>query len=244
MTKRALVVIALLMILPIAVAVYAFGKFKDINPVVAEYVDGVEVIEYEGMILRRVEGAEEYRFRLGEFLGKVDDPITGAPLYRLLDDTTDSYFAIAEGDKRLLYTKTGSLTDGVKGEDSIATLLVFDDFLIVEADTENIAKIIGLSGKTVSVDMSKYPAYRYYDIYLAYDSSAIVTEYFCRLLYLTERESWICISPENLDLAAEEYGDDISETVYHATLIADEELSDLLNSYFEEKTEETVETEA
>jgi len=44
---------------------------------------------------------------------------------------------------------------------------------------------------------------------------------------------------KKLRLAAEEYGDEIDETVYLATLIADKEVSELIDSYFEEKTEET-----
>ena len=239
MTKRALVVIAILMILPIVVALYAVEKYKENNQVVAEYCGGLDIIEYDGVKLRRVEGAEEYRFRLGEYLGKVGNALTGAPLYRLLDDETGSYFAIVEGKSRILYTKSGKLVDGVKGEDSIATLLVFDDFLVVEKYVDIIEKITGASGKRVSVDMSKFPEFKYYDLYLAFDSSAIVTEHFGRLIYLAERESWILISPEDLKLAVEEYGDEIDETVYLATLISDEEVSDLINSYFEEKNEET-----
>lgn len=239
MTKRALAVIAILMILPIVVALYAVEKYKENNQVVAEYCGGLDIIEYDGVKLRRVEGAEEYRFRLGEYLGKVGNALTGAPLYRLLDDETGSYFAIVEGKSRILYTKSGKLVDGVKGEDSIATLLVFDDFLVVEKYVDIIEKITGVSGKRVSVDMSKFPEFKYYDLYLAFDSSAIVTEYFGRLIYLAERESWILISPEDLELAVEEYGDEIDETVYLATLISDEEVSDLINSYFEEKNEET-----
>lgn len=239
MTKRALAVIAILMILPIVVALYAVEKYKENNQVVAEYCGGLDIIEYDGVKLRRVEGAEEYRFRLGEYLGKVGNALTGAPLYRLLDDETGSYFAIVEGKSRILYTKSGKLVDGVKGEDSIATLLVFDDFLVVEKYVDIIEKITGASGKRVSVDMSKFPEFKYYDLYLAFDSSAIVTEHFGRLIYLAERESWILISPEDLERAVEEYGDEIDETVYLATLISDEEVSDLINSYFEEKNEET-----
>ncbi|MBQ3228467.1 MAG: hypothetical protein IJB43_07780 [Clostridia bacterium] len=239
MTKRALALIALLMILPVAVAIYAIDKYKDLNPVVAQYCGGVDTIEYDGVKLHRVEGAEEYRFRFGEYLGRVGDALTGAPLYRVLNDETGAYYAIAEGKSRILYTVSGKLVDGIKGEDSTPTLLVFDDFLIVEEYVDIIEKIIGVSGKRVSVDMSNFTEFRYYDLYLAFDSSAIVTEYFGRLIYLTERESWILISREDLELAAEEYGDEIDETVYLATLIADKEVSELIDSYFEEKTEET-----
>jgi len=241
MTKRALVVIALLMILPLIVALYAVRQFKDRNRVVAEYCGGIDIIEYDGVKLRRVEGAEDCLFRLGEYLGKVGDAFTGAPLYRVLDDDTGSYYAIAEGKSRALYTVSGKLVDGIRDEDSTVTMLVFDDFLIVETDAENIEIMIGVSGKSVSVDMSKYPEFKYYDLYLAFDSSAIVTEHFGRLIYLTERESWIFISPDDLESAVEEYGDEIGETVYRATLISEKETADLIDSYFSGNTEITEE---
>lgn len=241
MTKRALVVIALLMILPLLVALYAVRQFKDRNRVVAEYCGGIDIIEYDDEKLLRVEGAEDYRFRLGEYLGKVGDALTGAPLYRVLDDDTGSYYAIAEGKSRILYTSSGKLVDGFKHPGSTATRLVFDDFLIVEEDTDDIEMMVGISGKSVSVDMSKYPEFKYYDIYLAYDGSAIVTEYFGRLIYLAERESWIFISPDDLESAIEEYGDEIDETVYRAVLITEKETADLIDSYFNKNSETTEE---
>lgn len=241
MTKRALAVIALLMILPIAVALYAFRQFKGENRVVAEYCGSVDIIEYDGEKLRRVEGTEEYLFRLGEYLGKVGDPITGAPLYRVLDDSTGKYFAIADGNRKILYTPSGKLVDGVKGEESMATLLVIDDFLIVENYVDVIQKITGLSGKRVSVDMTKYSNFKYYDLYLAYDGSAIVTEYFGRLISLTDRSQWVFVSPDDLALAEKEYGDEIEETIYLVTLISDEELADIIDSYFDKKSEITKE---
>lgn len=241
MTKRALVVIALLMILPLIVALYAVRQFKDRNRVVAEYCGGVDIIEYDGVKLRRVEGTEDYRFRLGEYLGKVGDALTGAPLYRVLDDDTNSYYAIVEGKSRILYTSSGKLVDGIKHSESKATRLVFDDFLIVESDENNIEMIVAASGKIVSVDMSEYPEFKYYDLYLAYDGSAIVTEYYGRLIYLTERESWLFVSPDDLESAAEEYGDEIEETVYRAILISDTEITDLIDSYFDDTPETTEE---
>ena len=239
MTRRALVLIALLMILPVIVALYALRQWRGENRVVAEYVGSVDIIKYDEKILRRVEGAGDYRFLFGEYLGKVGDPLTGAPLYRVLDDDTGEYYAIAEGNKKILYTSTGKLVDGIKGEDSFATLLIFDDFLIVENYVDVIEKLTGISGKRVSVDMSNYLNFRYYDLYLAYDGSAIVTEYFGRMIYISDRESWVYVSPEDLILAEEEYGDEIDETVYLALLISDDEITALLDSYFDKKADVT-----
>lgn len=232
MTKRALIVIAILMLIPIIVIMFAASRFKDNNRVVAEYGGNVDIIEYDGMTLHRVKSEFEYKFRFGDYLGKVGNSLTGAPLYTVADDKTGSYYAIAEGGKRILYTKTGELVDGVRNSESIATRLIFDDFYVVEEDAENIAAIVGLSGKKVSADMSKYASFDYYDVYLAFDASAIVTEYFGSLFYLTEREDWLFVTPEAIEAAEEEYGDDISECVYVAELITEKELEDLLDSYF------------
>lgn len=239
MTKKALIVIAILILIPIIVILFAAARFKDSNSVVAEYGGNVDIIEYDGMELHRVKGEFEYKFRFGEYLGKVGSSLTGAPLYRVADDETESYYAIAEGGRKILYTESGDLVDGVRKSDSVTTCLIFDDFRIVEEDAEDIAAIENLSGKKVSADMSKYASFEYYDIYLAFDSSAIVTEYFGRLFYLTERGDWLYVSPDALDAAEEEYGDDISECVYIAVLISDKELEELLDSYFAAPADES-----
>ncbi len=240
MTKKALIVIAILILIPIIIMLNAVSKFNKANTVVAEYGGNVDIIEYEGIELHRVKSEFEYRFRFGEYLGKVGDSLTGAPFYRVADDETGSYYAIAEGGKKFLYTESGELADGVRKNESVTTRVIFDDFLIVEEDAENIALIEGLSGKKVSVDMSQYASYDTYDLFFALDHSAIVTEYFGKLIYLTEREDWIFVSPEELDAAVEEYGDDPEEYVYIALLISDDDLEELLTSYFDE----TPDTEA
>lgn len=239
MTKRALIVIAVIILIPIIVIMHSVSRFKDSNNVVAEYGGNIDIIEYDGMTLYRVKSEFEYKFRFGEYLGKIGNSLTGAPFYLVADDETEGYYAIAEGEKKILYTRTGKLIDGVRTSDSVATRLIFDDFYIVEEDVDKISAIVDLSGKTVSADMSKYDSFKYYDIYLAFDSSAVITEYFGRLFYLTERGDWLYVSPEALESAEEEYGDDISECVYLADLISDKALKEQLNSYFAAPADES-----
>ncbi len=238
MTKRALIVIALIILIPIVFVLVAFGNFKDANRVVAQYSGNIDIIEYDGLTLHRVNGEFEYIFKFGEYLGKVNDAFTGAPLYRVADDSTGRYYAIAEGNRRVLYTETGKLIDGIKTENSTVTRLIFDNYLLEETDPDDLALFTGFSGKKVSVDMSSYKQFKYYDLYVAFDGSAIITEYFGRLIYLTEREDWIFILPEDREAAEEEYGDEIEENVYIAELINDTMLKDLLDSYFEEHESE------
>lgn len=246
MTKRALIVIAVLILIPIIIVAVGVSKFKNRNTVVAEYGGNVDIIEYDGKTLHRVSGEDEYNFRFGKYLGKVESALTGASLYLVADDESGEYYAIADGSKRILYTESGELTDGIRRPGSIVTRIVFDDYLIEETEEENIALIESAGGKKVSVDMSEYKSFKYYDLYLSFDGSAILTEHFGRMILLTERESWLYISPEALEAAQEEYGDEIGETVYVADLIPDGELVDLLDSYFTdkaEKTEQNTETE-
>ncbi|MBQ6613693.1 MAG: hypothetical protein IIX18_00055 [Clostridia bacterium] len=231
MTKRALIVIAILILIPIIVVADAISKFKDKNVVVAEYGGNIDVIEYDSLTLRRVPGDDEYNFRFGEYLGKVGDPLTGASLYRVADDKTEKYYAIADGTKRILYTRSGKLADGVRKDNSEITRIVFDNYFIEETDKEKIALLAALGGKKVSLDMSEYKNFRYYDLYLSFDGSAILTEYYGRLFYLTDRELWLFVTPEDRETAEEEFGDEIEETSYVAHLISDEESTELLDSY-------------
>lgn len=246
MTKRALAVIVILILIPIIVVAVGISKFKSRNTVVAEYGGSIDIIEYGDLTLHRVSGEEEYNFRFGEFLGKIGDPLTGASLYLVKDDESGEYYAIADGSKRILYTESGKLTDGVHSENSRVTRVVFDDYLIEETKAGNIALITGIESKKVSVDMSENKSFKYYDLYLSFDGSAILTEYYGRLILLTEREKWIFISPEELRIAEEEYGDEIADAVYVADLISDKDLEDLLESYFTNKPTDTssdIETE-
>ena len=232
MTKRALIVIAVILLIPILFVGYKLLGFKAGNKVVADYGGNVDIIEYDGKTLHRVSGVE-YNFRFGEYLGKVGDSLRGAPLYLVADDDSGDYYAIAEGKEKILYTESGKLTDGVRSPFSRVTRLMLDDYLVVEENVHNINALIGVQGRRVSVDLSEYKkGFRYYDVYLSFDGSAIITEYYGRYLYLTEKEIWLFVTAEDVAAAEEEYGNDLSETVYVADMLTDDEAKALLDSYF------------
>ena len=65
-----------------------------------------------------------------------------------------------------------------------------------------------------------------------FDGSAILTEYYGRYIYLTEKEIWLFVTADDVEAAREEYGNDLSETVYVADMLTDEEARALLDSYF------------
>lgn len=243
MTKKALIIIAIAILIPIVITLAVVNKYNIDNRVVAEYDGSIEVIVYDGLTLRMVKGDTDYNFRFGEYLGKVGNSMTGASLYRVKDDATGKYYAIADGARRILFTETGELVDGIREENSTVTRVIFDDYLIEEKAPENITLLMAPKGNKVSVDMSNYvDGYKYYDLYLSFDSSAIVTEYFGRLIKLTEKDKWIYISPEDREYAEDEYGDDIESTVYIATLIEKGELDILLDSFFEKNNDKNAET--
>lgn len=231
MTKRALIVILILILIPIVTVTVAVSKFKEKNAVVAKYDGSVEVIEYDGMTLRRVPGEDEYNFRFGEYLGKVGDRLTGASLYSVEGDETGEYFAIADGTSKILYTKSGKLVDGIRKSYSVVTRMVFDDYLAEVTEEEDIAVLSRAGGKKVSLDMSEHEDFKYYDLYLSLDGSAILTERFGRLIYLPSREMWLLVTPAELEAAEDEYADELGETVYVAERISDKELTALLDHY-------------
>ena len=235
MTKRALIVIAVILLIPILFVGYELLGFRSGNKVVAEYGGNVDIIEYDGKTLHRVDGVE-YNFRLGEYLGKVGDSLTGAPLYLVADDDTGDYYAIADGKEKILFTESGNLTDGIRTPFSRVTRIVFDNYLVCEENVHNIDTLIGASGRRVSVDLSDYKdGYKYYDVYLSFDGSAILTEYYGRFIYLAEKEVWLFVTSEDVAAATEEYGDELSETVYLADMLTDEKTKAILDSYFSAK---------
>lgn len=232
MTKRALIVIAVILLIPILFVCYELRGFMSGNEIVAEYGGNVNIIEYNGKTLHRVDGVE-YNFRFGEYLGKIGDSLRGAPFYLVADDDSGEYYAIADGKEKILYTESGKLTDGVRTQESRVTRMVLDDYLVIEEKIDNINSLIGAQVRRVSVDLSDYKnGYKYYDVYLSFDGSAILTEYYGRYLYLTEKEIWLFVSAEDVAAAEDAYGDDLSETVYVADMLTDEDSKAVLNSYF------------
>ena len=232
MTKRALIVIAVILLIPILFVCYELRGFMSGNEIVAEYGGNVNIIEYNGKTLHRV-GGVEYNFRFGEYLGKIGDSLRGAPFYLVADDDSGKYYAIADGKEKILYTESGKLTDGVRTQHSRVTRMVFDDYLVIEEKNDNINSLIGAQVRRVSVDLSDYKnGYKYYDVYLSFDGSAILTEYYGRYLYLTEKEIWLFVSAEDVAAAEDAYGEDLSETVYVADMLTDEDSKAVLNSYF------------
>lgn len=239
MSKRALVVIAIIIALPLLVTLFAYCSYCADNPVVATYGGDVRIIIYEEEQYHAVDGEGEYMFRFGEYLGRINDRTFGASLYRVMDDESGEYLAIADGQKRILYTRSGELEDGVRSDESELTRVVLDNFAIIEENTENIAllSVLDKAVERVSIDMSAYVGedgeklYEYYDVYFSFDGSAIVTEHNGRILHMTEKNKWYYVTNQALEEALSLYGESVTETTYSASPISDVSTIKLLMSY-------------
>ncbi len=240
MSKKTLIIIAILILLPIIVTLCSYLNYRNNNPVVASYDGNVTRINYDGKTLIAVEGEENYRFRYGKYLGKIGDSNFGPSLYRVLDDETEEYYAVADRDKNILYTESGKLEDGIKTDENFVTRLVFDDYSVV---------IEGISAKTVSEAFSgesstsfkmkpssyrdengKYQ-YRVYDIWVSFGGSAILTANTGKLYYLTEEKIWVFAPMDAYEEAVEEYGENDKKLVFDAYRVDDAAARLILSEY-------------
>lgn len=225
MSKRALIVIGVIILLPIMFTLFFYISYCGDNPLVASYDGDVTRISYKDKILVAVDGEENYRFRYGEYLGKIGDRNFGPSLYRVRDDEGGCYYAVADRDKDLLYTESGLLEDGVKTGNSTVTRLVFDNYSVIieafEAQTVSNA-LSGADAEQIELKPAKYrdengkDQYRIYDIWLSYDGSAILTENVGKLFYLTEEKTWAFVPLETYEEGIEKYGESSSKLVFGA----------------------------
>lgn len=225
MSKKALIIIVAIILLPIVVTLCFYISYCGDNPVVASYDGDVTRIAYKDKILIAVEGEEDYRFRYGEYLGKVGDRNFGPSLYRVLDDESGCYYAVADRDRNLLYTESGRLEDGVKTGNSTVTRVVFDNYsVVIEGfDAQTVSNgITGTEAEAIELKPSVYRdedgknQYRTYDIWVSYDGSAILTENTGKLFYLTEEKTWVFVPLDVYEEGVEKYGENSSKLIFNA----------------------------
>ncbi|MBO7377059.1 MAG: hypothetical protein J6V01_08185 [Clostridia bacterium] len=104
MTKRALIVIAIIIIIPVAITVYYFIGWRSDNPVVADWKGDTSTVSYHGTELHEVPGSSVYRFSVGKYLGKIADRLTGASLYRVEGDESGGLYAVVDSARTRLFT--------------------------------------------------------------------------------------------------------------------------------------------
>ena len=243
MSKRALIVIGVIILLPIIFTLFFYISYCSDNPIVASYDGDVTRILYGDKTLIAVKGEESYRFRYGEYLGKIGDRNFGPSLYRVLDDEGDSYYAVADRDRNLLYTESGTLEDGVKTEKSTVTRLVFDNYsVIIEGnDAKTVGEALtGADAEPLELKPSTYrdedgnKQYRIYDIWLSYDGSAILTENAGKLFYLTEKKVWVFVPIDVYEAGVEKYGAESRKLVFEAYVVKAASARLVLSEYIPE----------
>ncbi len=132
--RFSLPVLAAAVLLVVMLSVYTIYCIK--NPVVAEYDGNVAVIVYKGKTLYAVDGDDWYSFEFGEYLGRVSDRLYGANFYKVKNDLSGSYYAVANGTRRILYTESGELTDGTDTSYSNVSRIVVDGYRLSVEGTE------------------------------------------------------------------------------------------------------------
>jgi hypothetical protein len=111
MTKRALAVIAVILIIPIAVTAVFYHKWKNANPVAAEWKGSTDTLVYRASTLKRVYGSDGFAFETGKFIGKISDRMTGPALYRVKGDADGELFAVVTSGSRYIFTESGKMPE-------------------------------------------------------------------------------------------------------------------------------------
>jgi hypothetical protein len=245
MTKKALIIIGIIILIPILVTIFFYLDYCRDNPVVAQYDGDVTRIVYKGTTLIAVDSEENYyTFRYGEYLGKIGDRDFGASLYRVRDDKSGEYYAVADREKNLLYTESGVLADGVKGENSKVSRIVFDNYATVidGADAEKVhSALCGESASEFEFKPSRYldenekKLYKMYDLSVAYDGSAIVTDKIGKLYYLQTLKKWVFVPLDVYEEGVDEYGESSSKLVFASYMVDDAAADLIIKSYIEKE---------
>ena len=198
MTKRALIVICVLMLLPVAVVVKNYREWKGENETVASYGQSTDEIIYGSSLLKKVEGSEEYLFRKGSYLGKIGDRYFGSQLYTLMDDSDGDYYVMAGNDGLVLLSETGRMTDGIKGANSTVTRIIAGDYVMYTDDEEKIELFLSSDSyeKTVKFVPDDYSdgEYASFRIMYCYDASPVATGNAGFVVKLNEKNRWLWIS--------------------------------------------------
>lgn len=225
MTKRAAAVILLLLIIPAVFAVRGYVKWKKENRHVAEYGESIDEIIVGVDTYKAVktagdgEGEEEsFLFELGEFVGKVGGSLTGAPLYRVKNDTKELYYALVGEHGPVLYSESGRLED-VDPEGGI-TALSFNSFRYRTDDRGVIGALEAIAeskdspatfvpsdyatagekkaaGGAIGIDSPGIAGFRVFRVRTCLGGSAVATGSLGRIVLITGRNRWYFISDDS-----------------------------------------------
>lgn len=231
MTKKTLVIISILLVLPIVVTLIALLGLKLRNPVVAEWDNDMIGITYKGEHYLPVGQVGERLFTHGKYLGRIGDSYYGSPLYLVADDTAGYLCYACDGADLVLLSKTGmpleNITD-VGLPDKIKLGKTVTD------DKEIISRLRALDELTdpsqftddddlpISLNTEKYKGkYTKYKIWEYKDNAAIGLDSGVRLYHMDDSGNWYYVTAE--DAQAAEADPDETYHTYTARPLRDPE---------------------
>ncbi len=228
MTKRAWIVIAVIILVPVFVTLHFFIRWKRNNPVVADWKGDTSVVAYRDLELHEVIGSSAYRFRTGKFIGKIADRLTGPSLFRIEGDDSLELFAVADSSGRRIYTAGAPVPAGAFSGDVVTGVFApsgsYSDDEVLCAD---VAMILADRSAPYRFDTDDLAKVHQYEIYVCWDGSCVSANCPGVIAGPTERGRWYFIPaaedvPEEAATTAAESGEETAETT-DAAETADED---------------------
>ncbi len=245
MTKRALIIISVLILLPLVITLVAWTATRIKNPVVAEWDDDMSGITYKGESYLPVGKVGERLFSVGKYLGKIGSSRYGAPLYLVKGDSLGYLCYAAEGEQLVLLSKNGKPLEGDTSgmpdkiklgksttdvKDEISLLLSLDLLTDPEKVTDDDDMPIVFSTKKYKGKYTKYKLWEYRgDGAIGIDSGA-------RLYHMDETGNWYYVTAADAVRAESEEG--ATYFTYTARPLRDMEALALIERLSEGKTAE------
>jgi len=230
MTKRAWIVIAIIICVPVLVTLHFFIRWRRDNPVVADWKGDTSVVAYRDLELHEVIGSSAYRFRTGKFIGKIADRLTGPSLFRIEGDAGLELYAVADSSGRRIYTAGAPIPDGAfSGEKVTGVFAPSGSYSDDEVLCDDLAMILADRSAPYRFDPDDLAKVHQYEIYVCWDGSCVSANCPGVIAGPTERGRWYFIPaaeevPEETENTSEESGEETTgETTGNTTGKADED---------------------
>lgn len=231
MTKKALIIISALLVLPILVTLISLLGLKLRNPVVAEWDDDMIGITYKGEHYLPVGKVGERLFSHGKYLGRIGDSFYGSPLYLVADDSAGYLCCAYDEDLLILLSKTGlpledTSTAGLPNKIKLGKTITDDKDTITQLrsldELTDPAQFTDDDDLPISLNTEKYKGkYTKYKIWEYRENAAIGLDSGVRLYHMDESGNWYYVTAEDAK-AAEADPDEVYHT-YTARPLRDPE---------------------
>jgi len=215
MSKKALAVIAFLILVPILLTVNYIRSWKNEKRPVAEYGETTDTVIYGSLTLKAVPHNDTYLAETGKFIGKIGDSLLGAGLYTVKNDKSGTIWATVNEKGLVLLTESGELPAQAFSGNKI-TRIFFDTFDNYTEETGEIALIeMIMSGGTevIYYTPDKDVEVSEHSIHIYYDNCAVSTVCPGKFLHFEETGMWYYLSTEAEEKAKQCYTDGTSDVL-------------------------------